>query len=103
MDYMKGKLTNDGGEGFIYEVAENPDRLVKIFKEADYTGAPIVTDELHSKLRYMRDNPPEVLISKGIVAWPIELVYEKEKLIGFEMPKLDYDEHIQRTYSYRHP
>ena len=103
MGYLKGNLTNDGGEGFIYEVEGNPDNLAKIFKEADYTGAPIVTDELHAKLRYMRDNPPEVLVSKGIVAWPVELVYEKEKLIGFEMPKLDFDEHIQRTYSYRHP
>jgi len=103
MENVKGKLISDGGEGYIYEMPGAPDKLLKIFKETDFTGAPIVTDELHAKLKYMRDNPPEVLVSKGIVAWPIELIYEKEKLVGFVMPKLELDEHIQRTYSYRHP
>jgi len=97
------RLINDGGEGYIYEIQGSPDKLVKIYKETDSTGAPIVTAELHAKLRFMRDNPPDILISKGIVAWPTELVYEQDKLMGYYMPKLDFHEHIQRTYSYRHP
>jgi len=96
-------LINDGGEGYIYEVEGHPDLLVKVFKAVDSAGLPVVTEELHNKLKYMCDNPPEVLVSKGVVAWPKELVYERGRLTGFIMPRLDFHEHIQRTYSYRHP
>jgi len=104
MAIEKGKLIIDGGEGEIYETQDNPNLLMKIYKETDLTGAPIVTPELHSKLRYMRDNPPEALVSKGVVAWPAELINDDGgNLLGFIMPRMDFDEHIQRTYSYRHP
>jgi len=104
MPYSKGRLLRDGGEGYIYETRERPDLLLKIYKEKDMSGAPVVTPELQSKLEYMKDNPPEGLVSRKIVAWPIELIKdENNKLLGFVMPKLDLDEHILRTYSYRHP
>ena len=104
MPYTKGRMLNDGGEGYIYEVLENPKLLVKIYKDKDVSGAPIVTPDLHSKLTYMKNNPPENLVQKGIVAWPIELLEnESGGLTGFVMPKLDLDEHLKRAYSYRHP
>jgi serine/threonine protein kinase len=104
MDYQKGKLLVEGGEGYIYEVADNPSLLMKVYKEKDLSGAPIITRELQSKLEYMKNNPPEALVSKGIVAWPVELINEGSgNLFGFIMPRMDFDEHIQRTYSYRHP
>jgi len=103
MTKTKGKLISDGGEGYIYEVQDEPYQLMKIFKDTDLSGAPIVTDDLNAKLGYMVKNPPEVLISKGAVAWPLERISKNGKLSGFIMPKLNVDEHIQRTYSYRHP
>jgi len=104
MPAIKGKILIDGGEGFIYEDPDTPNLLMKIYKEKDLSGAPIVTSELHSKLEYMKSNPPEALVSKGVVAWPLELITDDGgKLLGFVMPRMNYDEHIQRTYSYRHP
>jgi len=104
MAITKGKRIVDGGEGYIYEAKGNPDLLIKIYKEKDMSGAPIVTPELKNKLEYMKDNPPDVLVSKGIVAWPVELINDDNgNLQGFTMPRMDFDEHIQRTYSYRHP
>ena len=103
MTKTKGKLISDGGEGYIYEVPDDPLRFMKIFKESDLSGSLIVTDELNAKLRFMEENPPEVLIQKGAVAWPLQRIFENDKLSGFVMPKLNVDEHIQRTYSYRHP
>jgi Uncharacterized protein with protein kinase and helix-hairpin-helix DNA-binding domains len=111
--YTKGKLLKDGGEGYIYEVRENPNLLMKIYKETDPQGLPIVTPELERKLEYMKDNPPELLVSRGIVAWPTELVRDdinemhwtnkQRPLLGFVMPKLDITGHLQRIYAYRHP
>ena len=104
MIYTRGRLVNDGGEGYIYEVLEDPNLLLKLYKEHDSSGAPIVTPELQRKLEYMKNNPPEALIAKGIIAWPIELLKtEQGKLAGFIMPRLDIDEHLLRIYSYRHP
>ena len=110
MPYTKGRLLIDGGEGYIYEVAEDPGLLMKIYKETDSLGEAVVTPELIKKLRFMVDNPPTVLIEKNIIAWPVEVVYEDVEnedsplnIIGFVMPKLDMDEHLQRVYSYRHP
>lgn len=104
IQYTKGRLIKDGGEGFIYEVLENPNLLLKIYKDTDTQGSPIVTHELQQKLEYMKNNPPDSLVSNGLVAWPIELLKnEHNRLIGFVMPKLDIDEHLQRVYSYRHP
>jgi serine/threonine protein kinase len=102
--YTRGKLLKDGGEGYIYEVNEDPNLLLKIYKEYDAQGSPIVTPELQSKLEFMKNNPPETLIAKGAVAWPIDFITdEKDKLVGFIMPKLTAIEHLQLVYTYRHP
>ena len=108
MQYTKGKLLIDGGEGCIHEVAEDSGLLMKIYKDTDSLGEPVVTPELTNKLRFMIENPPEVLIEKGIIAWPLEAVTDPllggaSQLTGFIMPRLDMNEHLQRVYSYRHP
>ena len=109
MLYTKGKLLIDGGEGYIYEVAEDTSLLMKVYKETDSLGEPIVTSDLVNKLLFMIANPPSILIEKGIIAWPLEAVWVEQgdgsapRLSGFVMPKMAIDEHIQRVYSYRHP
>jgi len=104
MSYEQGQLINDGGEGCIYEVQGNRNLLMKIYNERDIMGNPIVTDELHNKLKYMQQHPPEELVASGTLAWPLELLYDDEdNLIGFVMPRLNYDMHISHTYNYVHP
>ena len=103
MPYTKGRLLIDGGEGYIHEVNEDANLLMKIFKHEDSSGDPVVTPELISKLTFMLNNPPTKLIEKKVIAWPVEFVSENGSVIGFTMPKLDMHEHIQRVYSYRHP
>ena len=102
--YTRGQLVNDGGEGLIYEVKEDPSLLMKVYREADSSGSKIVTDDLFKKLKFMKYNPPEALISRGVVAWPMELMTDKRVgLTGYIMPRLDFDEHLLRAYGYRHP
>ena len=104
MQYTKGRLINDGGEGYIYEAQEDASILLKIYKETDYSGSPIVTPELEHKLEYMKSNPPEPLVAEKLIAWPLELIRDEEgRLLGFTMHKLDIDEHILKINSYRHP
>ena len=94
MTNTKGRLLNDGGEGYIHEVNEDPNLLMKIYKETDSLGEPIVTPELTNKLRLMIANPPTVLIEKRIIAWPLEAVWERQnprprvsKMYSFEMER----------------
>jgi len=104
MPYEQGQLINDGGEGCIYEVVGNPNLLMKIYNERDIMGNPIVTEDLHNKLKYMQQNPPEDMLASGTVAWPLELLYDdSDELIGFVMPRMNYDMHISHTYNYVHP
>lgn len=98
-----GNLFNDGGEGKIYEVVGNKDLLIKIYNDKDSAGNPIVTKELQHKLEYMKNHPPEVLIRKGLLAWPIDILYEQGKVTGLVMQKLIADASIKEMYSYKHP
>jgi serine/threonine protein kinase len=101
--YRKGDLLHEGGEGFIYEIRNEPHLLMKIYRETDVSGDKIVTHELEAKLTYMKNHPPQSLIDKEIIAWPMELIYTGDKLIGFVMPKLNFESKIQRVYNYKHP
>jgi len=104
MPYERGQLINDGGEGCIYEVTGYPNLLMKIYNEKDILGNPVVTEELHNKLIYMQNNPPEEMLAREAVAWPLELLYdESDNLIGFVMPRMIYDNHISHAYNYVHP
>ena len=103
MNYQRGKQIIDGGEGFIFEVQGYPDWLMKIYKEKDAQGNSIVTSELTEKLEYMRNNPPSSLIAQGVLAWPLETIYEEGKLIGFLMPRLVFDSNMKDVCSFKHP
>jgi len=103
MHYTKGALLVDGGEGEVYALNETSAYLLKLYKETDPSGEAIITPDLQKKLEYMERNQPVNLVEKSIVAWPIELVKSNGGIIGFIMPKLEIDAHIQGVYSYRHP
>jgi hypothetical protein len=96
MNFIRGKQINDGGEGIIYEVQGRPDLLMKVYKG-------IVTSELERKLRYMQANPSALLMSLGVIAWPLDLLYEQNKLIGFVMPRVSFDSSLLQIYAYKHP
>ncbi len=103
MQNESGKLINDGGEGKIFEVKNNNDLLIKLYKEKDLSGNPIVTKELQQKLEYMKNHPPLSLINKGCLAWPLEIIYKNGKMTGFTMPKLKSDASLLEIYAYKHP
>ena len=77
--------------------------LFKVYKEKDSQGNPIVTQELTDKLEFMKNNPPISLVSQGVLAWPIETIYENGRLIGFIMPKLAFNMSLKDACSFKHP
>jgi DNA-binding helix-hairpin-helix protein with protein kinase domain len=105
VSFTRGNLlaNKDGGEGLIYEVQRRSDLLIKVYKEKNKEGKSIVTPELECKLEYMRANQPKPPLDHGVLAWPVDLVYEQRKLIGFVMPKLNFDVSILDVYAYKHP
>lgn len=51
----------------------------------------------------MKNNPPITLVKKGCIAWPLDIIYSQGKLIGFVMPKLNFNASLKDIYYYRHP
>jgi DNA-binding helix-hairpin-helix protein with protein kinase domain len=100
---IRGQLLKDGGEGYIYEVRRHPELLMKIYKRRNADGAPIVTPELVSKREYMSRYPPGALVSRGVLAWPNELVYENGSCVGYIMQRLRPDVQTRTAYSRKRP
>jgi len=88
-----GKKINEGGEGEIYEVSGDPDKVAKIYhpnRLKDIEG-----EEKEKKLRYMVAHPPpncEEFIrgrSHYNLTWPLDiLLNERGQFCGFLMPKI---------------
>lgn len=102
MTLTRGKFISDGGEGQIYEVQGHNNLLLKIYKDKDSQGKPIVTQELKHKLEYMKNHPPASLINQGCLAWPLD-IYALHGEFGFIMPKLAFDCPLLQIYAYKHP
>lgn len=102
MRYKAGTQIIDGGEGTIFEVQGRPDLLMKLYKK-NAQGSTIITTDLAEKLEYMKNNPPVNLVAQGSLAWPIEIIYENESLVGFVMPRLAFNSTILQLYAYKNP
>ncbi|MFM2310642.1 MAG: hypothetical protein RLY87_2764 [Chloroflexota bacterium] len=84
-----GSQLGRGGEATVYDFDGQPDMVVKIKHK------PLADDDLQ-KLQTMLDNPPDdpthTKLKHHSIAWPIDLVYErdgtKKTPIGFVMPKM---------------
>lgn len=80
---LKDKSLGKGGEGEVHEIASPSkyrNNCVKIYFNP--------TEAHEKKIRFMVDNPPEIIHGSGfMIGWPVNAVYhEKKKFVGFIMP-----------------
>lgn len=87
-----GKEIGRGGEGAVYEIAENTALLAKIYEK------PVSTEKI-AKLTAMSGLAAPDLVR--IAAWPTNLLYDKPNglLKGFLMPKVPGHCEIHEVYS----
>ena len=91
---LKAKPFGSGGEGNIYEIANDSTKVVKVY----HSGR--VSEELQDKLMYMTKNPPSQNILDQ-VAWPLDIVCDStNEFKGFVMPKIDIDAELGDIYVY---
>jgi DNA-binding helix-hairpin-helix protein with protein kinase domain len=80
------KKLNSGGEGSIWTVRNQPTLVAKIYHP--HTISP----EQELKLRDMISNPPEDKMRRVYhhisIAWPVNLLYDQDKFVGFFMPRI---------------
>lgn len=81
-----------GGEGFVYELEEYPDYVMKVFKEA------YCTSEREAKLLKMIQQKlsPEELTQ---ITWPIDVVYSREGFAGYVMTRIRDNKNLNVVYS----
>ncbi len=75
-----------GGEGVIYNIADRPELVAKIY-HADRR-----TEERATKLKAMVFNPPDIQSNSESghvsIAWPKQILYSKNRFMGFTMPRI---------------
>ncbi len=85
---------NEGGEGYIHDVAGDRSVVAKIYKP------PGRTAEREQKLLAMLSRPPTGDVAKQI-AWPTEVLYSQSgQFLGFVMPRIVDSIEISEIYSY---
>ena len=83
-----GALLGKGGEGEVYLVEGAGDRVAKIYH------VPHRTAQRQHKLQAMLANPPQddtrrLTPPHVSIAWPLEVLYERQQFAGFLMPRID--------------
>ncbi|MBO9633492.1 MAG: protein kinase, partial [Chitinophagaceae bacterium] len=79
--YTTSRLLGQGGEGAVYELADHPEQVLKIYSDP-------LSPEKYNKLQLMVNRFSEQM--QAYAAWPMDLVRDqKGKPCGFVMKKLD--------------
>lgn len=85
---------SSGGEGSVYNILSNRNKVVKIY----HSGT--VTKELEAKISFMVKNQPNASILNQI-AWPVDMVFDQNgKFCGFVMPRLNITTVLSNVYVY---
>ena len=99
--YNTGAKLGEGGEGTVYEISGEPDKVIKLYKpEKLKDGAERATKE--RKLKTMLGMKIQARVDGVLrLAWPLDILYEQGKMVGFVMYKMSnmlkiYD--IQRCW-----
>lgn len=81
-----------GGEGAIYKIVDKPDYVLKIFLDGKQT------ESRHRKLLAMIGTqlPNEAL---NQVTWPIDVIYDNNRFVGYLMPRLEKNDNLNVIYS----
>src|ERR1035438_5557596 len=88
------ELTTPGGEGAVYELADNAALVAKIYHSPPHSGKG-------AKLQFLRRASNKSLLS--IAAWPISLLFannDKQTVRGFVMARM-HGKEIHRLYGPR--
>jgi serine/threonine protein kinase len=81
-----------GGEGSVYRISGMPSYVIKVFKDNKRT------ESRHRKLLAMIDSPLSPSAMQQ-VTWPVDVVYENGKFIGYIMPAIQNIEDLNVMYS----
>jgi len=71
-----------GGEGFVYNIDNDNENCVKIYRDS------VNTTGKEDKLKHMALNPPpEIQGENHKICWPKDIIYKDGKFVGFLMSK----------------
>jgi len=86
-----------GGEGVVYAIKEQPHQVAKIYYPQERSPTK------KSKLQIMLDRPPFKLstdhsLNQIPLTWPLDLLYQNKKFVGYVMPKVGKSSSIFTFY-----
>ncbi len=82
-----------GGEGQIYNIIGRSDKVAKLYKQGK------ITADHERKLVKMVTTPPDQNVLDQI-AWPMDVLYDNGKFVGFVMKKFKLNEELNVIYEY---
>ena len=87
--YILGSELGEGGEGIVYDIQGDSEVVAKIYKENKFKSS---NDRLtmDRKLKTMiKMNIPVIIDGSLRLAWPLDILYDKDLLVGLVMPKIN--------------
>lgn len=81
-----GAKIGGGGEGTVYAVPHAPDYVAKIYIHSRRTTQ--LAKKLSMMVSNQPDDPTRTTLKHVSIAWPSDLIYENQKVVGFIMPKM---------------
>lgn len=88
--YTLGEKIGAGGESIVYEIQGDNSKVAKIYKNEKFKTAN-ERNTMDRKLKAMiRMNIPAEVDGKLRLAWPLDILYQDDLMVGFIMPKINY-------------
>lgn len=78
---IESKPLGMGGEGIIYIVKNDKDKVIKVFKNHTYNK--------YEKIREMIGSKPETTEYFSFI-WPLEMVFDEKGFVGYLMDQIDW-------------
>lgn len=89
-EYTLGEEIGRGGEGTVHEVRNDHTLVAKIYRSNRYSEEDRSAKE--RKLKAMISMNIRATVDGVLrLAWPTDILYEDEKMVGFVMPRVNSD------------
>jgi hypothetical protein len=84
-----------GGQGAVFSLANDPHVVFKRYHEDELAKDPRLEDRIVLMQRLDPAGAHEDRSGHMLLAWPLELVYERSRFVGFLMPAVDVQQMVE--------
>lgn len=97
--YTLGERLYSSFEGSIYEITGDDKIAAKIYDEQEFMNENERLTREHKLKAMMKMNVPLVVDGVLRFIWPLDILYENDSMVGFIMPKINFEQTIWNIHN----